>query len=129
MNIGGFVKIFLVLVVAGLVATVGTQAQSTGGEVHIASCKVLNAGSQDVSAAQVFQENDANKSIRVLLTLPTGPQSFLADSYQFFPDGKVLQIRVAKFISMTVLKGRGTTGKMGVALGAPPSDMVCNANW
>jgi hypothetical protein len=106
-----------------------SQAQNSANNIKIASCNVVNPKSGNITAVTVFRNNDANKLIEVILTLPSGSKDYPADAYEFSRDGSSLQIQAAQFFIINIVKGQGTKGTIGVALGAPPSDMSCDANW
>jgi hypothetical protein len=108
--------------------SVFSQGQTTGNKT-IASCNVVNPKSGDITAVNVFKTSDPQKPIGVTFSLPSGNQSFPADTYQFSGDGHILEMTAAKFIFMKIVSGRATAGTIGVALGAPPSAMICNAHW
>jgi len=105
-------------------------ADVPGFGTQIASCTVTQAEvTADIgSVIDVYQMNDAQKSITVTVGQPGAEILAPADSATFSADGNSLTLRIGKVIEVMIPKGQNQIGKMGDA-GSGTQTMTCSANW
>ena len=115
-----------------LIALISTTAcfsisTKAAGDVEMANCS--GAVGTTLVTLRLYRSAQAPSTIKVDYTSGSIKRAVNADQFQFSTDRSTLQVIFSKFIFASIIKGKKTQGKMGVALGGTPTSLVCDANW
>lgn len=114
-----------------LFSSLSAFAEIPGAGKQIASCVVSSSYQhrEDGNTLEVYQLNDVNNSMTVVMGKNGKKLLIPANKYQFSSDQSTLNIQFANFNSASITRGIDTAGTSSVMLGAPASTLVCTTNW